>query len=99
MVRAPLVLAGDRSGQIGLPWLGRGSGPPGGCRWTRERNAKEHTLTLTTISALSEERDELTRLAEAIIDGLGTTGPLSADESALAETLGLRGVGMACRCA
>jgi hypothetical protein len=56
-------------------------------------------LTLTTISTLSEERDELTRLAEAIIDGLGTTGPLSADESALAETLGLRGVGMACRCA
>jgi hypothetical protein len=45
------------------------------------------------------EGDELTRLAEAIIDGLGATGPLSAEESALAEALGLRGLGVARRCA
>ena len=55
-------------------------------------------MDLTT-TRLTEERDELTRLAEAIIDGLGTTGPLSAEESALAEALGLRGVGAARRCA
>jgi hypothetical protein len=44
-------------------------------------------------------QDELTRLAEAIIDGLGRTGPLSGEESALAEALGLRGLGVARRCA
>jgi hypothetical protein len=65
----------------------------------RGADLKEHTLTLTTITTLSEDRDELTRLAEAIIDGLGTNGPLSAEECALAETLGLRGLGMTCRCA
>jgi hypothetical protein len=53
-------------------------------------------LSTTT---LPDERDELTRLAEAIIDGLGTTGPLSAEESALAEALGLRGLEVARRCA
>ena len=46
-----------------------------------------------------EERDELTRLAEAIVDGLGTTGPLSAEELSLAEALGLRGTEAARRCA
>ena len=46
-----------------------------------------------------QQRDELTRLAEAIIAGLGTTGPLSAEESALAEALGLRGLEVARRCA
>ena len=55
-------------------------------------------MDLTT-TRLTEERDELTRLAEAIIDGLGTTGPLSAEESALAEALGLRGVEAVRRCA
>ena len=65
----------------------------------RGTDAKEHTLTLITVTTLPGEQDELTRLAEAIIDGLGTTGPLSADESALAEALGLRGLGMTCRCA
>jgi hypothetical protein len=50
-------------------------------------------------TALPGERDELTRLAEAIVDGLGTTGPLSAEESALAEVLGLRGLEVGRRCA
>jgi hypothetical protein len=64
----------------------------------RGTDQKEHTMDLVTTTP-PEERDELTRLAEAIIDGLGTNGPLSAEECALAETLGLRGLGMTCRCA
>jgi hypothetical protein len=64
----------------------------------RGTDQKEHTMDLVTTTP-PEERDELTRLAEAIIDGLGTTGPLSAEELSLAEALGLRGTDEARRCA